>query len=63
MSGFMFLCFGVVRALKARKNLKKTGFAFVRDATGCPFVAMTHDETTKDHPGGISVRSGELREK
>ena len=42
------------RGLEGQRNLKKTSFAFERDATVCPFVTMTHDETTKNHPGGIS---------
>ena len=42
------------RGFEGQRNLKKTSFAFERDATGCPFVTMTHDETTKNHPGGIS---------
>ena len=42
------------RGFEGQRNLKKISFAFERDATGCPFVTMTHDETTKNHPGGIS---------
>ena len=42
------------RGFEGQRNLKKTSFAFERDATGCPFVTMTHNETTKNHPGGIS---------
>ena len=42
------------RGFEGQRNLKKTSFAFERDATGCPFVTMTHDETTMNHPGGIS---------
>ena len=42
------------RGFEDQRNLAKTSFAFERDATGCPFVTMTHDEITKNHPGGIS---------
>ena len=41
----MFLSFGVV---------VDSSFAFETDAAGSQFVTMTHDETTKNHPGGIS---------
>ena len=31
------------RGFEGQGSLKKTSFAFQRDATGCPFVTMTHD--------------------
>ena len=42
------------RGFEGQRNLKKTSFAFERDATGSPFMTMMHDETTTNHPGGIS---------
>ncbi|XP_078351362.1 uncharacterized protein LOC144636089 [Oculina patagonica] len=41
------------RGFEGQRSLKKTSFAFQRDATGNPFVTMTHDESTNNHPGGI----------
>lgn len=42
------------RGFEGQRNLKKTSFTFETDAAGCQFVTMTHDEKTKNHPGGIS---------
>jgi len=46
--------FWCCRGFEGHRNLKKTSFTFGTDATGCQFVTMTHDETAKNHPGGIS---------
>ena len=51
MSGFTFLCFGAAVALKASEVLKEV---FGEDAKGDHFVTMAHDESTKNHPGGVS---------
>ena len=32
-------------------------FAFAVDEQGKRYVTMTHDETTKNHPGGLQDRS------
>ena len=39
------------RGFEGQRNLNKTSFAFETDAAGSRFVTMTHDETTKNHPG------------
>lgn len=49
------------RGFEGQRNLKKMSFTFGTDATGCQFVTMIHDETTKIIPGDFS--SGELREE
>ena len=34
------------------KRLTRSSFEFLKDGEGREFVVMTHDEATKNHPGG-----------
>ena len=45
------------RGREGQRNLKPTSFAFEVDEQGKRYVTMTHDETTKNHPGGLQDRS------
>ena len=45
------------RGREGQRNLKPTSFAFAVDEQGKRYVTMTHDETTKNHPGGLQDRS------
>ena len=42
------------RGFEGQRSLKKSSFAFGEDAKGDHFVTMSHDEMTKNHPGGVS---------
>ena len=44
------------RGREGQRNLKPTSFAFAVDEQGKRYVTMTHDETTKNHPGGLASR-------
>lgn len=39
---------------EGQRSLKRRSFTFDVDAKGDHFVSMTHDESTKNHPGGVS---------
>jgi len=39
---------------EGQRRLKKNSFVFSEDANGGLFATMSHDETTKNHPGGVS---------
>ena len=41
------------RGREGQRSLKKTSFVFEVDGSGRRFVTMDHDESTKNHPGGI----------
>ena len=42
------------RGREGQRSLTKTSFTFETDANNCrKFVTMTHDEATKNHPGGV----------
>ena len=42
------------RGFEGQRSLKKSSFVFSEDAKGDHFVAMVHDEATKNHQGGVS---------
>ena len=42
------------RGFEGQRSLKRSSFTFDVDAKGDHFVSMTHDESTKNHPGGVS---------
>ena len=42
------------RGFEGQRRLKKSSFVFGEDANGGVFATMSHDETTKKHPGGVS---------
>ena len=42
------------RGFEGQWSLKRRSFTFDVDAKGDHFVSMTHDESTKNHPGGVS---------
>ena len=42
------------RGFEGQRRLKKSSFVFGEDANGGLFATMSHDETTKNHPGGVS---------
>lgn len=41
------------RGREGQRELSKHSFQFLRDDTGEEYASMTHDEATKNHPGGI----------
>ena len=41
------------RGREGQQELSKQSFQFMKDDTGREYVSMTHDEATKNHPGGI----------
>ncbi|KAK3736577.1 hypothetical protein QZH41_012849 [Actinostola sp. cb2023] len=41
------------RGRKGQRQLKPSSFKFEVDPSGRKFVTMTHDELTKNHPGGV----------
>ena len=52
------------RGFEGQRSLKKSSFVFSEDAKGDHFVAMVHDEATKNHQGGVSdVESLEKKRK
>ena len=42
------------RGFEGQRRLKKSSFVFGEDVNGGLFATMSHDETTKNHPGGVS---------
>ncbi|KAK3729292.1 hypothetical protein QZH41_002210 [Actinostola sp. cb2023] len=40
------------RGHEGQRGLTKSSFEFLTDENNKPFSKMTHDETTKNHPGG-----------
>ena len=42
------------RGVEGQRSLTKRSFVFEEDGNGQRFATMTHDEVTKNHPGGIS---------
>lgn len=51
---FHISLFWCCRSFKGQRSLKRSSFTFEVDAKGDHFVSMTHDESTKNHPGGVS---------
>ena len=53
MSGFTLNLYWCRRGREDQRELTKQSFQFLKDDTGREYVSMTHDEATKNHPGGI----------
>lgn len=56
------MCFHVVlywcrRGREGQRNLKPASFKFAVDEQDKRYVTMTHDETSKNHPGGLKDKS------
>ena len=45
------------RGREGQRNLKPSSFKFAVDEQGKRYVTMTHDETSKNHPGGLKDKS------
>ncbi|KAL9964121.1 hypothetical protein ACROYT_G027705 [Oculina patagonica] len=45
------------RGRDGKRSLKPTSFEFAVDEQGRRYVTMTHDETSKNHPGGLQDHS------
>ena len=45
------------RGREGQQNLKPSSFKFAVDAQGKRYITMTHDETSKNHPGGLKDKS------
>ncbi|KAK3726577.1 hypothetical protein QZH41_011037 [Actinostola sp. cb2023] len=42
------------RGREGQRNLLKSSFKFLTDENGKPYATMSHDEASKNHPGGFS---------
>ena len=51
---FHVVLFFCRRGREGQRNLKKSSFKFEVDATGRKYVTMSHDEASKNHPGGVN---------
>ena len=40
------------RGRESQRELTRSSFKFLKDGEGREFEVMTHDEVTKNHPGG-----------
>ena len=45
------------RGREGQQNLKPSSFKFAVDEQGKDYVTMTHDEKSKNHPGGLKDNS------
>ena len=43
------------RGREVQRNLTSSSFKFLKDENNRPYATMTHDESTKNHPGGVGV--------
>ncbi|KXJ20120.1 hypothetical protein AC249_AIPGENE10371 [Exaiptasia diaphana] len=50
---FHVVLFFCRRGREGQRQLKTTSFKFEKDAAGRNYITMTHDEITKNHPGGL----------
>ena len=41
------------RGREGRRKLTSSSFKFLRDENNRPYATMTHDKSTKNHPGGV----------
>lgn len=58
---FHITLFWCRRGREGQRNLTRNSFKFLTDENGRPYATMTHDETSKNHPGGF--RDSESYEK
>ena len=50
------------RGREGQRQLKTTSFKFELDAAGRKYASMTHDEVSKNHPGGLNDTSSSEKE-
>ena len=50
------------RGREGQRNLTRSSFAFACDANGCQYAYMTHEEASKNHPGGENSNSSEEKQ-
>ena len=50
------------RGREGQRDLRRDSFKFTRDASGREYAVMTHEEATKNHPGGENSKSSAERE-
>ncbi|KAL9952834.1 hypothetical protein ACROYT_G040147 [Oculina patagonica] len=50
------------RVREGQRQLTKQSFQFCKDDSGQEYASMTHDEATKNHPGGIEDSSSSEKE-
>ena len=50
------------RGREGQRELTRSSFEFLKDGEGREFVMMTHDEATKNHPGGETDKQSSERE-
>ena len=53
MFGSIQLFTGAAGAVRVKENLTSSSFKFLKDENNRPYATMTHDESTKNHPGGV----------
>ena len=47
---------------EGQRDLRRDSFKFTHDANGRDYAAMTHEEATKNHPGGENSKPSAERE-
>ena len=50
------------RGKEGQRDLRRDSFKFTRDASGREYAVMTHEEATKNHPGGENSKALAERE-
>ena len=50
------------RGREGQRDLRRDSFKFTRNASGREYAVMTHEEATKNHPGGENCESSAERE-
>ena len=50
------------RGREGQRDLRRDSFKFTRNASGREYAVMTHEEATKNHPGGENSESSAERE-
>ena len=50
------------RGREGQRDLRRDSFKFTRNASGREYAVMTHEEATKNHPGGKNSKSSAERE-
>ena len=50
------------RGREGQRDLRRDSFKFTRDANGREYAVMTHEEATKNHPGGENSKPSAERE-
>ena len=61
--GFFFISlYWCRRGRESQRELTRSSFEFLKDGEGREFVVITHDEATKNHPGGETDKQSSERE-